>query len=145
MPDDDKVSDASNGVPSPLLCGGCAVGSEQTGDDHDQISNNGHEHGATVHARQEHKIDEKKRGGDRPINVTSPVDLAVDIVVCWWDAFAVVLGDLVVLPGNTGLGSHTEVGDGSGDSDQGGDDVVETAFLLLLGAAASVRRKSLQS
>lgn len=43
-----------------------------------------------------------------------------------------VLGDLVVLPRDTSLGCHTEVGDSSGDGNQGGDDVVETAFLRLL-------------
>lgn len=132
VPDDDKVGNASNSVPSPLLCSSCAVGSEQTSDDHDQVSNNSHEHCATVHACKEHKVDEKKRSGNRPIDVTGPVNLAVDIVVGWWDALLVVLGDRVVLPGDTGLGCHTKVGNCSCDGNQGSDDVVETAFLLSL-------------
>lgn len=35
VPDDDKVCNTRNGVPSPLLCTGCAVCSEESGDDHD--------------------------------------------------------------------------------------------------------------
>lgn len=131
VPDDNKVGNASNGVPSPLLCSSRAVGSEKAGDDHDQVSNDGHEHSATVHSGEEHEIEEQKRGGNSPINVASPVHLAVDIVVSWWDALLVMLGDRVVLPGDTGLGCHTEVGDCSGDGNQGGDDVVETTFLQL--------------
>jgi hypothetical protein len=129
VPNDDKVSDAGNGIPAPLLCTAVAVSSEETSKNHDQISNNSHEHVATVEASEEHKIEEEKRSGDGPVNITSPVDLAVDVVVSGWNAFLVVLCGVGVLPRDTVLGGHTIVRYGSGDGDESSDDMVKAAGL----------------
>ena len=129
MPDDDEVGNASHGVPAPLLRGTfCAVGSEETGQDHDDIGDNSHEDVSTVHAGEKSKVEEEERGGDGPVNVTSEEDLAVDVVEGVVDVL-VLFSDLDVVPADTVAGGHGEVGDGSGDGDDGGDDVVETLGL----------------
>lgn len=98
VPNNNQVGNASNCVPAPLLSVGCAVGSKETSDDHNQVSDNCHEHDTAVHASEEHEVEKKKRSSDSPVNVTSPVDLAVDIVVGSRDALLVVLSNLIVLP-----------------------------------------------
>ena len=77
--DDDKVGNASHGVISPLCALVGTEGSEQAGEDHDEISDNGHEDVGTTETSEESKIHEQKWGGDTPIDISSPVDLAVDI------------------------------------------------------------------
>lgn len=80
LPDNHEVGNAGNGVPAPLLWSTLrAEGSKETGQDHDNISDNGNEDAATVHASQKGKIQEEKWGGQSPVDVTSPVDLAVDL------------------------------------------------------------------
>lgn len=129
LPDDDQVGNASNGVPTPLLWSALrAVGSEQTGQDHDKISSDGDDNATTVHASQKSQIEEEKWGGDGPVNVTSPVDLAVEVVGGVWNVL-VSLADLDVVVTDGVASSHGKVGDGSGSGDQTSDNVIETLGL----------------
>lgn len=125
VPDNNEVGEAGNGVPSPLGRGTLrAESSEQAGEDHDQISNNGHGEVSTIHAGQETKVEEQERGSDGPVDVASPEDLAVNLVVSVRDV-VVLLTDMDVVDRNTLAGGHCEVGDSSRDGDQSGDDIEE--------------------
>jgi len=132
VPYDKDVGNAGNRVPAPLLRRSlCAESSEKTGQDHDQISDNGHEDVGTRHARQKTEVEQQERRGDGPINVASVVDLAVDGLVR--------VGNMVVLGADDDLverdavaGSHCEVGERSRECDDGRDDVVQTLVLVLV-------------
>lgn len=92
-PDDDEVGEAGHGVPSPLLAGALgAESSKETGQDHDDVGNNGEESVSTAETSKETEVQEEKRSGKRPINVTGPVDLTVDVLLGVWDVL-VGLGD----------------------------------------------------
>jgi len=125
LPDNNEVGNAGNGVPSPLLRGTLrAESSEEAGQDHDDVGNNGDKDAATVHASKESEIQEQEWGGQSPVNVTSPVYLAVDLVGGVWNVLVgLANGGLVVA--DTVSASHGEVGEGSEDGDHGGDDVEE--------------------
>lgn len=105
-----------------------AVSGEETGDDHDQVGGDGHEDVATVKTGEKAKVEQKERSGERPVDVTSPVDLAVDILGGVGNVL-VLLADLDVVVVDTHASGHTEVGDGGNDGDEAGDDMVETAAL----------------
>lgn len=109
VPDNKDVGNAGNGVPSPLLGSFLrAESSEETGQDHDQVGNNGQEDVSTRHASQKAEIEDQQRGGDGPVDVTSPEDLAVDSLVCVGNVVILVTdGDLVV--GDAVSGGHGEV------------------------------------
>lgn len=79
LPDNDEVGNAGNGVPAPL--GGSvltAKGSKETGEDHDQVGNDGNDNVATAEAGEQRQVEKEERGGDAPVNVAGPVDLAED-------------------------------------------------------------------
>lgn len=125
-PDDDEVGDAGNGVPAPLLRSALgAVGSEETGQNHDDISNNGQQDVATAETGEESQVEEEKRGGQAPVNVTGPVDLAVDVVGGVGDV-TVRVSDGGAVVADAVAGGHGKVGQRSKGDDEGGDDVVET-------------------
>ena len=109
VPDDNEVGKAGNGVPSPL--GGCALraeSSEETSENHDQVSNDGNGEVSAVHASQETKVEKQKRSGDSPVDVTSPEDLALDLVVGIRDV-VVLLTDVDAVDRDTLTGGHGEV------------------------------------
>lgn len=132
VPDNKDVSNAGNRVPAPLLGGTLgAVGGEETSQDHDEVSDNGHEDVGTRHAGQETEVEQQERRGDGPINVASVVDLAVDRLVR--------VGDMVVLGADDDLverdavaSGHGEVGESSRERDDGRDDVIQTLVLMSL-------------
>lgn len=125
VPDDNEVGEAGNGVPSPLGRGTLgAESSEQTSKNHDQVSNNGQREVGTVHASKKTKVEEQERGSDGPIDVSSPEDLALDLMVGVRNV-VVLLTNVDVVDRDTLTGSHGEVGDGSSDGDQSGYDIVE--------------------
>lgn len=132
MPDDDEVGEARNGIPAPLLGSALAAeGGEQTGEDHDDISGNGHQDVGTVEAGQQTEVKKKERGGQGPVDIASPVDLAVDLGEGVWDVVELLAhNDLV--DRDSVASCHGKVGEGGSDEDQGGDDVVETTLLLML-------------
>lgn len=129
VPDDDQVGNAGNGVPSPLLGGALsAVSGEETGQDHDEIGNDGHEDLSAVETREQAEVDKQERCGDAPVDVAGPVDLAVDGGLCVWDV-VVLLGDWDLVEVDAITGGHGEVGDGCGHDDKCRNDVVEALGL----------------
>lgn len=129
MPDDEDVGNAGNGVPAPFLGSTLrAESSEETGQDHDQVGNDGQEDVGTRHASQKTEVKEQERSGDGPVDVTSVEDLAVDGLIGVWNMVVLVAdGDLVKR--DTVSSGHGEVGEGSSDGDDGRDDMVQTLVL----------------
>jgi hypothetical protein len=125
-PDDDEVSNAGNGVPAPLLRSALvAVSGEETSQNHDDIGNNGQEDVATAETGKHGQIKEEKRGGQRPVDVAGPEDLAVDIVGGVRDV-AVRVSDSGAVVADAVTGGHGEVGQRSKGDDESGDNVVDT-------------------
>merc|ERR1739838_356565 len=92
LPDNDEVSNAGNGVPAPLLRGALsAVGGEETSQDHDQISDDGDQDAAAVHASEQAQVEQQERGGNGPVDVTGVVDLTVDVVGGVRDVLVIVM------------------------------------------------------
>lgn len=83
--DNDQVGNAGNGVPSPLSSICVTEGSEETGEDHDHIGHDGDEDASTVEAGKERQIEEQEWCGHGPVDISSPVNLAVDGLICVWD------------------------------------------------------------
>ena len=109
LPDDNEVCEAGNGVPSPLGRGTLrAESSEETSENHDQVSNDGNGEVSAVHASQETKVEKQKRSGDSPVDVTSPEDLALDLVVGIRDV-VVLLTDVDAVDRDTLTGGHGEI------------------------------------
>lgn len=134
MPDDEEVSNAGNGVPTPLfswhrIVGG--KGSEETSQDHNEIGDDGHGDVGTVETGDEAEIEEEQRGGDAPVDIAGPVDLTLDVVVGGGNTVLVLVlnGDLVVADAVTD--SHTEVGDSGSHDDERSNDMIETLGLLM--------------
>jgi hypothetical protein len=125
-PDDNEVGNAGNGVPAPLLRGALtAVSGEETGKNHDDIGNNGQKDVATAETGEHGQIEEEERGGQAPVDVTGPVDLAVDIVGGVRDV-AVRVSDSGAVVADAVAGGHGEVGQRSKSDDESGDNVVDT-------------------
>jgi len=124
--DNNKEGNASHGVPAPLVSPGTTVGSEQTSQDHDEISNNCNEDVCSVQSSKKRQVEKEERGGQAPVDVTGPIDLTIDVVVSVWDSMLMSLRLVGVVPVDAALGGHGVVGDGSNDCDQSGDDVVDT-------------------
>lgn len=57
LPDNDEVGNTGHGVVSPLLAIGGTEGSEETEENHDQVSNKGDEDAGTVQASEEGKVE----------------------------------------------------------------------------------------
>jgi len=81
----------------------------------------------TIQAGEERQIEKEERSGQAPVNITSPVDLAVDVVVGAWNSVLMSLNLVDVVPIDTAFGGHGVVRDGSNNCNQGGDNVVDTA------------------
>lgn len=95
--DDNKIGNASHGIPTPL---GSLVNGEsrkEASQDHDDISNDGDKNAGTVHASQEAEIEKEEWGGETPVDVSGPVDLTVDGVVRVWEVLLGVLDQNFVL------------------------------------------------
>lgn len=107
--DNDEVSNAGPCVPAPLLTITGAVGSEETSQDHDDIGNNGNEDVGTSKTSEKSKIEQKKWGGNTPVDISGPVDLSVGNLFSVWETVLVAdsLDDLVVV--DTITGGHGEV------------------------------------
>lgn len=140
MPDDNKVGNAGDGVPAPLLrCALAAESGEQTSQDHDDISNDGHGSVGTIEASKETEIEQKERSGQSPVNIASPEDLAFDGGEGVRDVVILVTDDNLV-DRDTVAGRHGEVGDGGDDQDEGRDDMVETALLYRMSCYSTPER-----
>ncbi len=129
VPDDDEVGEAGNGVPAPLLGGVLgAESSEETGHNHDDVGDHGHDDDTAAEAGEQAKVEEQEWGGESPVNVAGPVDLAVEVgggvghVLVGLTDHDVVVADAVAA-------GHGEVRHGGEDDDEGRDDVVQTLGL----------------
>jgi len=126
--DDNQVGNAGHGVPAPLGSLLHGKGSKETGQDHDNISDNRDENVGTTKTSQKAKIEEQKWGGDAPVDITSPVDFTVDRLESVGKMFLGLLdGDLIVA--DAIIDCHGEVRDGSKGGDESSQNV-EQAFLL---------------
>lgn len=129
LPDNDEVGNAGNGVPAPLLGGLLrAEGSEETSENHDDVCNNGDQDVGTGKTSEQRKVEEQKRSGDGPVNVTGPVDLAVDVVLGGGNVLVVLLLGGVVVADAVAAG-HGEVRQSGEGDNEGGQDVVQTLGL----------------
>ena len=129
LPDNNEVGNTGNGVPAPLLGGLLrAEGSEETSENHDDVCNNGDQDVGTGKTSEKSKVEEQKRGGDGPVDVTGPVDLAVDVVLGGGDVLVVLLLGGVVVADTVAAG-HGEVGESGEGDNEGGQDVVQTLGL----------------
>lgn len=129
LPDNDEVGNASNGVPAPLLWRALsAKGSKETSENHDDIGEDGNQNAAAVHASEKTQVEEQKRSRQRPVHVTGPVDLAVQVMLGVWYVLVGVTDDHMVVA-NAGTAGHGEVRASGNDGDHGGDDVVQTLGL----------------
>ena len=133
MPDNDKIGNAGNGIPSPLLRSTLATEcGKETSQNHDQVGSNGHDGAATVEAGKQTQIEKEQGGGQAPVDITSPVDLAVNVLVSVGHMLVALTLDNMMI-GDTHAGGHAKVGDGSSDGNHGGDEVVETLGLVSRG------------
>jgi hypothetical protein len=96
--DDGKVSEAGNGIPSPLLALRVTVGGKEASENHDQVGHDSDEDAGTVETGEKGKIEEQEWSGQGPVDVSCPVYLTVDSLVCVWDMLVRLdLDDLVVV------------------------------------------------
>lgn len=126
--DDDKIGNAGPRIPSPFGSISLAVSRKKTGQDHDYIGNDCNEDIGTAETSQQSEIEKEKWGGDTPVDVSCPVDLAVIVLVSVWD-FLVGFGDSVSVVVDSIPGSHGEIREECKCGDQSCQDVEET-FLL---------------
>jgi len=131
MPDDHEVSHASNSVPTPLL--GCALATEcrkEASQNHDNIRNDGHEDMGTIETGQQAEIEEQEGCRDGPVDIASPVDLALHLGVGVRNV-VMLMADMGDMDRNTVAGRHGEVGESRSYSDPSSDDVIQTASLIV--------------
>lgn len=102
--------------------------SEETGEDHDDISKKGDEDVGTTETSEEAKIKQQEWGSEGPVNVAGIVDLTVDVLDSIWDML-VLLDDLGVFIADTITSGHCEVGEEGNGGDECGQDM-EKSFLL---------------
>ena len=97
VPNNDKIGNTGNGIPTPLLRGILVTkSSEETSQDHNQVSNNGHGDLSSVEASHERQVEQKQRSGQTPVDITCPVDFTVNDGSGGWDMLVVgSLFDLV--------------------------------------------------
>ena len=108
MVDNDQVCDTGHGVPAPLWSLLNSKSSKKTGQDHDDISDNGNEDIGTAKTGEEAQVKKEKWGSETPVNIAGPVDFAVDGLEGVWVVLLGLLdGDLVVA--NTIVDSHAEI------------------------------------
>jgi len=120
--DDDQESKAGEGVVTPLLSVIASESSKEAESNHEDISDDGNNNVGTVQSSEEGKIQKKEWGSDSPVGITSPEDLTVDVVLDIWGVLVLVV-NANVSKGVSITGGHGEVGDGSKDGDEGGQDM----------------------
>jgi len=123
--DDDEVSYTSHSIVSPFLAIIGTEGSEETEENHDEISYNSDDDGRSIETGKESQIEEQERSGERPINVTSPEDLTVDVLNGVRNMLVGFLDDNVG-EGVSVTSSHGKVGDSCKDCDERRDDMEES-------------------
>lgn len=120
--DDDQVSKAGHCIPAPFRRLVDGEGGKKAGKDHDDVSNHGNQDASTVQASEEGQIEQEERGSDTPVDITCPVNLAVDSIVGIRKVLLGVLNQDLVLS-DTVTNCHGVVGERSKGSDEGSQDV----------------------
>ena len=120
-----------NGGRTPLLTAFIAIGGEQTGEDHDDIGDDGNEDIRPAQTGEEGQIEQQERGGDGPVDVADPEDLSVDMLDGVGRAFLLGVAEGDVSKRGAVARGHSEVGQGGKRGDERGDDM-EQPFLLFL-------------
>lgn len=123
--EDEKICNYCHCKVSPFLALASAEGSEETKQNHDDICDDGNKDGRSIHASQKCEIEEKERSGESPINVSSPKDLAEDMLDRGGDVIVCLPDNDVCERGATTSG-HGEVGDRCKGGNQCGDDMEDT-------------------
>lgn len=142
LPDDDEVGNAGNGVPAPLLGGLLrAERGKEAGEDHDDVGDDGDQDVGTGETSEQRKVEEEQRGGDGPVDVAGPVDLAVDVVLGGRDVLVVLLL-LGVVVANAVAAGHGEVGQSGEGDNEGGQDVIQALGLQWVSIERIVRKSS---
>ena len=115
-----------------------AIGCEKTCKNHDQIGDDGDEDACTIEAGEESQVEEQEGSCQGPVDISCPVDLTVESLVCVWDAL-VFLGqdDLVVV--DTMTGGHGVVGDEGERGDEGSYDVEQALLLCIVSHLGALR------
>ena len=83
---------------------------------------------STVHASKETKVKEQKRSSNGPVDIASPEDLTLNLVVSVRNV-VVLLTDVDVVNRDTLASGHGEVGDRSSNGDQSRDNIEEALLL----------------
>lgn len=128
MVDDDEVGNAGPSIPSPGLAALAAEGSEQPGQNHDDIGNNCDQDIGTTQTSQKRQVEQEKWGGDGPVNVAGIVDLSLVGLICVWNLL-MVNGLSVCVVADAITSSHGKVRDECKGGNEGSEDM-EEAFLL---------------
>lgn len=125
------IADPGNDVVSPLLELVVVVGEagEHAGQDHDQVGEDDDHDVVAIQAGKEGEVEEEKWGGDGPVDVAGPEEVAVNVLGVVDAGHLVVAVVVDVVDRDTVVGCHGEVGDGGGGGDEGSDDVEETLLL----------------
>ena len=128
VPDDDQVRDDGNGEPAPLLSSAMMAHSrEQTAEEHDDIREDGHEGVGAVDAGEQAQLEQQEGGGQGPVDIASPVDLAADLVEGVGDAVAVLIANARAAEVVARVARrHGEVRERADDGDERRDDVEDT-------------------
>lgn len=127
VPDDDEGS-ATESEESPLVHG-FNEGTDETGDDHNNVEEDEDEDLRKGETGSESEFEEEKRSGDGPVDVSSVPDgssrvLNTDInPILSESSSAYVFYDHRC---RSKVGSHSEVGNGSGETDSSGELVEST-------------------
>ena len=92
---------------------------------HDDVGGDGGEDAGSVKSGQETEIEQKKRSRDQPVNIACPVDLSDDVLE-GVRHMVMLLADMEVVEGESGMSSHGEVGQSGDNGDGRGQMVVKT-------------------
>lgn len=126
--DDHEVGNASYSIVSPLGALTRGEGSKEASQNHDDVSDDGNEYVGTAQSSEEAEIHEQKWSSNAPIDITSPVDLTLNLVDLCREVLVFNL-DQGGGEGNTITVGHGIVRDCGEGGDEGSQDV-EEAFLL---------------
>lgn len=128
VPDGEDKGDDADSIPSPFLGSvGMSNSGESTRENKDHISNDGKDGMRTINTREETKLDDKQRCRERPVNISSPEDLATDFMVG-------VRNMLVVIPHAGAVEvrcltrRHGEVGEGRDDGGESCEEVKDATL-----------------
>lgn len=120
-PEDVEHGNATHCVVTPLVVRD-DEGTNETGDDHNKVEEDGDEDGGEGKTGNEEDFEKKEGSGDGPVDVTSVPDLTGGVKAV--DEVTVVVAELDTDGGGTKVGSEREVGN-RGSGQDGSREVVE--------------------